>query len=280
MDEKNIKLEVGAIQQTLILPLWARARETDKKHPILKDPIAKDIISSIEYDFSLIESNKEFAENQQIQWALRAYHFDIKIREFLENNFNATVINIGAGLDTTFHRVDDGKVNWINIELPDVAALRQKIIPDKKREMTIAKSVFDFRWINDISRQTENRSIMFMAAGVFFYFSKSEMKRLLCKIAEIFPKSQIVFDVLSSWIWVALTNWAIMNKSEMASSIRLKWYLKKAALLQKWIASVKVIDEYSMFSRIQPKDYWDKKVIRDMKIGNFLKVYNMVHVQF
>ena len=85
------------------------------------------------------------------------------------------VVNIGAGLDTTFQRVGQGTVLWINIDLPDVAAMRQKLIrhqliPDSEREMTIAKSVFDFTWIDDISRWTKDRSIMFMAAGVLMYF--------------------------------------------------------------------------------------------------------------
>lgn len=278
MAEGSIKLDIGALQESLILPLWARAMETDKKHPIIHDPIAKKIISSLDYDFSQIESNKEFANNQQIQWALRAYHFDCKIREFLEHNDNATVINIGAGLDATFHRVDNGKVEWINIELPDVAHLREQIVPDMEREKTIATSVFDYNWMDDIVEQTKNRSIMFMAAGVFFYFSKAEMRRLLSKMADRFPKSQIVFDVLSSKVWVTLTNLVVMSRSGMDPSVRLKWYLKRARQLQKWIKPLKVIDEYSMFSRIQPGDDWDKKVIRDMKIGNTLKVYNMVHV--
>jgi hypothetical protein len=69
------------------------------------------------------------------------------------------IVNIGTGLDTTFQRVDEGTVLWINIDLPDVFALRQKLIPDSGREMTIAKSVFDFTWIDDISQWTESRSI-------------------------------------------------------------------------------------------------------------------------
>jgi len=46
----------------------------------------------------------------------------------IPKNGGAVVVNIGAGLDSTFQRVDPGTVRWINIDLPDVVAMRQKLI--------------------------------------------------------------------------------------------------------------------------------------------------------
>ena len=37
MKVQDIKIDLGAIQETLILPLWARAREMEKKNPIVYD---------------------------------------------------------------------------------------------------------------------------------------------------------------------------------------------------------------------------------------------------
>jgi O-methyltransferase involved in polyketide biosynthesis len=142
-------------------------------------------------------------ENHQLVWPIRAYNFDNCVQEFLVHNNNAVVVNIGAGLDTTFQRIDNGSVVWINIDLPDVAALRQKLIPDSEREMTIAKSVFDFTWIDDIVQQTMGRSIMFMAAGVLCYFKAIEVKALFCKLADAYPLAHVLFDAMSRFaIWV------------------------------------------------------------------------------
>ena len=124
MNNRNIKVELGAVQETLILPLWARAKDAEKKEPILGDTYARNIVSRIDYDFSKIETKQ--TANHQLVWPIRAYNFDSCVREFLAHNKSALVINIGAGLDTTFQRVDNGKILWINIDLPDVAALRQK----------------------------------------------------------------------------------------------------------------------------------------------------------
>jgi O-methyltransferase involved in polyketide biosynthesis len=128
------------------------------------------------------------ADHQSV-WAIRAYNFDNILEVFLANNSRAVVVNIGAGLDTTFQRVGEGTVLWINIDLPDVVALRQKLIPDSDREMTIAKSVFDFTWIDDISLWTKGRSILFMAAGVLCYFEAQEVEILFRKLAETYPSS-------------------------------------------------------------------------------------------
>ncbi len=97
---KDIKINLGEIQSTLLLPLWARARETEKKNPLIYDSYAKDIVAKIDYDFSRFEEGQ--IRNHQLIWVIRAYSFDNVIRAFLETNRHAVVINIGAGLDTTF----------------------------------------------------------------------------------------------------------------------------------------------------------------------------------
>lgn len=67
MEEQDIPLSTGNVQQTLIIPLWARAKETEKQHPLFCDPLAEESVHRIDYDFSGIEAKKEIAENQQIQ---------------------------------------------------------------------------------------------------------------------------------------------------------------------------------------------------------------------
>ena len=209
MKDRDLKIDLGAVQETLIIPLWARAKDAEKNYPILGDIYARDIVARIDYDFSRFE--KKYMKNHQLVWPIRAYNFDKCIREFLAQNSNAVVINIGAGLDTTFQRIDNRSVLWINIDLPDAAALRQKLIPDSEREMTIAKSIFDFTWIDDAARQTKGRAIMFMAAGVLCYFEASRVKALFRKLASAYPSAHVVFDAMSRFtVWIS--NRAVLRK--------------------------------------------------------------------
>ena len=277
MNDQDLKIDLGAVEETLVIPLWARAKDAEKKDPILNDTYAKDIVAKIDYDFSKIET--KYMENHQLVWTIRAYNFENCVREFLKNRNKAMVINIGAGLDTTFKRVDNGSVLWINIELPDVAALRQKLITDSEREKTIAKSLFDFTWMDDVAPQINGRSMLFMAAGVLCYFEPDEVETLFRKLADAYPSAHVLFDAMSRFtVW--FSNRAIIKKSGMDSSARLKWHLKRASSLRRWVDTIKIIEEYPMFSRVPIKEEWSKKLVRDIKIAGRLRLYNMVHVQF
>jgi len=274
MNSQANKIDLGAVQETLMLPLWARARETEKHNPIVCDPYAQNIVERIDYDFSQIEEGP--AADHQGVWAIRAYNFDNIVKGFLANNNRAVVVNIGAGLDTSFQRIDDGSALWINIDLPDVVALRQKLIPDSEREMTIAKSVFDFTWIDDISRWMEGRSILFTAAGVLCYFERQEVETLFRKLAGTYPSSHVIFDSMSRFVaWG--TNREILKNSRMDALI--KWHLKRASDLQKWVDTVKIVEEYPMLSRVPVLNDFSKKEILQIKIVGLFPFDNIIHVQ-
>ena len=276
MAEKDIKFDLSSVQETLVLPLWARAKEAEKDDPILCDHFAQEIVERIDYDFSKIKT--EHLESHQLVWPLRAYVFDDTVSTFLDMNRNAVVINIGAGLDTTFQRVDNGRVLWINIDLPDVADLRQKLIPDSEREITIARSVFDFAWIDDIARHTEGRSILFIAAGVLCYFTPSENEDLFRKLADTYPSAYLAFDAMS-WLTAWGTNRDLMKKSGFDKSALIKWHIKRASRLRKWVDSIKIVEEYPMFSRAPVKKDWSRKVLWGMWVSDRLRLYKMIHIQ-
>lgn len=284
MNHQNIKIDLGQVQETLMLPLWARAIETEKDNPVVSDPYARKIVESLDYDFTQIEEG-HMADHQSV-WAIRAYNFDNIIKTFLANNSKAVVVNIGAGLDTTFQRVDDGTVLWINIDLPDVIAMREKLtqeelIPELEREMTIAKSIFDFTWIDDISSWTKDRSIIFMAAGVLMYFNAQEVEILLRKLAETYPSSHVIFDSMS-WLPAWGSNREIkkiMKNSETDASPLIKWHLKRASGLQKWLDTIKIVEEYPMLSKLPSRNDFTKKQMWQIKIIGLFRFYNMIHVQ-
>lgn len=119
--EDSREINLGSIQETLLLPLWGRAIETQKQKPLLTDNQAVSIINSIPYDFTVISKNVN--KLTQVAWIARSIFFDKKIKAFINVFPEATIINIGCGLDTTFDRVDNGKIQWIDLDLPDTIDL-------------------------------------------------------------------------------------------------------------------------------------------------------------
>lgn len=77
------------------------AVETRKPRPLLVDPTAAHIIAT----------NVSFVS--QLSWIARSLHTDRTISEFLNEHPSATIVNLGCGLDTTFERVDNGKLSRV-----------------------------------------------------------------------------------------------------------------------------------------------------------------------
>jgi O-methyltransferase involved in polyketide biosynthesis len=45
-----VNVDLGAVQQTLFIPLAARARESRRRRPVLRDPRAAEILASVDFD--------------------------------------------------------------------------------------------------------------------------------------------------------------------------------------------------------------------------------------
>jgi O-methyltransferase involved in polyketide biosynthesis len=259
-----------------MLPLLARAMEAAKESPILRDTFARDIVLRADYDFAKLRAVLK-DELHQVSFAVRALNFDSEISGFLKRNGDGTVVNIGSGLDTTFRRVDNGRLRWVNLDLPDVIALRRQIIPDSERELTIAKSVFDFTWMDDMGDHSRDSPLLFMAAGVLCYFDPSGVRNLFRRLSGAYPSAHVVFD---SFAWFTTVAWNIgvkMGKAHVSAPMR--WHLQKASHLKKWVASIEVIEEYPMFQKVEGRDDWASKTIRGMRVIDFLRLYKMMHVQ-
>lgn len=276
MGNQKIRIDIGEVQKTLLFPLLARARETEKRDPVILDNLAIEIINTIENDLSEFEPLLA-NENHQLGMAIRACHFDTIIKEFLKTHDNAGIISIGAGLDTTFHRVDNGSILWFNIEMPDVVPFRQILIPDMDREQTIGKSVFDFSWMDDIASSLINRPVLIMAAGVLFYFKESEVEEIFKELSKSYPSAHVIFDSVP-WFTLWAQNREV-KKGRLPQLELWKWYLKKPSELRKWVPNIEIIDEYPIYDRVRIRDSWSIHMKIGIKITNMLRLYSINHVK-
>lgn len=189
--EQKIKFKKGTIQETLLLPLWGRAYETQKNNPRLIDKKAVDIIKKIDYDFSTIEKTQSMSQHG---WVARSLHTDSMVLWFIEKYPEATIVNIGCGLDTTFSRIDNGKIMFYELDLPDVIELRRNFYKDSDRHTSIASSFLETEWFEKIKIQD---GLLFLAGGVLYYFEEEQVKKFFIKAADYFKECDFFFDSLS-----------------------------------------------------------------------------------
>jgi O-methyltransferase involved in polyketide biosynthesis len=191
MTEQKHRVELGDVQQTLFIPLAARARETAKKQPVLRDPRAVELIESIDYDTA-----KYGRGAGGIVTVLRTAIFDHWVSAFLAQHPAGTVVELGTGLNTRFERVDNGQVHWFDLDLPDTIELRRKFFTDTDRRHMIAASLLDPGWLDTI--MSSPGPYFFVSEGVLVYLAEDDVTGALSRIAQRFPGAHIALDTYST----------------------------------------------------------------------------------
>lgn len=240
MTEK-VSVELGDVQITLFLPLWGRYIEAAKKKPVILDKTASEIIGKVNYNFAKL--SEVIHPVTQFEWIARSVHIDRTINGFLKKHPKATIINLGCGLDTTFHRADNGSLFWYDLDLPDVIELRKQFIPESERRKFISSSFLDDLWMKQLHVKD---NVLFMAAGVFYYIEESKMKEFFNKIASYFPGSEIVFDAASP-LGVRAANKHLIDKVGLGERSYLKWGVQTADEITKWNDKIEVVREYPIY---------------------------------
>jgi O-methyltransferase involved in polyketide biosynthesis len=274
MNEK-IKIELGEVQKTLLMPLWGRAKEYLKENPLIKDEYAYKIINKLDYDFDRMSGS--YNEHYQVNWATRAYHIDKIILNNLADFPDATIVNLGAGLDTTFQRIDNGRIFWYDLDLPDTIELRKKLIPESARNRLISKSILDFSWCRDVV--IRGSKVIFIAAGVFCYFDKKSVTEIFLRLIQEFPGSEIIFETMSKMlIW--LSNRQVAHKRGKAELSKMQWGCSSSKEIKKWSDKIQVIQEFPIYSNIMIREQWSKQTIFQIRMTEYFKWVNIMHLRF
>ena len=137
----------------MVAPIWTSYWIDGASPNYYRKPYeyAVDLVEKIDYDFSKFKD----AWMTQVGCSIRAKILDIQTKRFVQKNPYGIIINIGCGLDTRFFRVDNGKLKWYELDLPESMEVREKFFNETDRYKMISKSVFDFSWISDIKKDNQ-----------------------------------------------------------------------------------------------------------------------------
>jgi methyltransferase (TIGR00027 family) len=239
---------LDGVAETLLLPLYIRAMESQRPDALIKDDKAVTLVEQIRYDSSWM-AKMRVDEEDKVGLVLRNREFDQYVRDFLAYNSEAVVVHIGCGLDSRFERVDNGQIEWYDLDLPEVIELRLKLIGGEgARYHLLACSVFDSAWPS-VASAHRPRPFLFLAEGVLMYFEESQVKSLVLTLRDHFPGSELVFDAFSPFL-VRMNNLRI---SRTKIGARYHWGLKRGQDLESWGDGITLLDEWFVFSRPEPR---------------------------
>ncbi len=270
------------LESTMVGPLWARATYSQKFPEVLSDNQSVQLIEQVkakhpdaQAEFSIME--KFINEFYGLIFLIRARTFDDAVHQFLSTHPNSTIVNIGCGLDTTFSRVDNGRILWYDLDLAAAIEYRRQFLSESARNRYIARSAFDTSWMKEITFSPEN-GIFCFAGGLFHYFPESDVATLVDAMATQFPQGELFFDMVSRFGIRILKR---RFKSFGIEGIDIQFGLGNARKqILDWSHRVQLLDWFPMFSRISKNSKWKWKTRMMMRLSDWLKVASFIHIRF
>jgi O-methyltransferase involved in polyketide biosynthesis len=186
-------VQLQGIPETALWTLYMRAVEAGRPDSVIDDPQAVRLLERIDFPFE-----ERFGPPRAGQWqALRARAFDDEVSRFLAANPDGTVVALGEGLETGFWRVDNGSVNWLSVELPEMAALRRELLPEAPNLRLIESSALDEGWMDEVD---SSRGVLLTAQGLLMYFTRDQVYGLIDACRKRFPGGGLIFDAIPRWL--------------------------------------------------------------------------------
>jgi len=244
------------VSNTALVTLACHIQDTRRRHPILND---RSSLKALEYlNTNLGEEsrkvlNKKVRKNLEKHTAIRAKQYDSYARNFLDKNPDATIINIGCGLDHRFERIDNGLCTFWDLDLPDIMQLKSRIFPPEERYRQLSQSVFETNWMDKVG----DKPTLLLAEGVFMYCDEMDIKWLFTEIHHKLGGAEFVFEVFSSkWLrgWKKkMVDFKLRKQLKFGKDAGFRFGIEDSEAIEKWSLDYNFIGDWSYFDVIRPK---------------------------
>jgi O-methyltransferase involved in polyketide biosynthesis len=234
--------EFTPVEQTAFLTEYARALDSRWPRPILGDRLADEIVARIDYDFAGLG----LPASVVCQSSLRAKMLDDRVRSFTSEHPDAVVVDLGAGLDTGMQRVKPPTtVDWYSVDLPNVIALRDELVPAAGPAHSVAASVADDSWTDTIPA---DRPTMLIADGLLAFLPEDVIIRLFRHITDHFGSGEMAFNDYGRIGW--FSRLAVkLAPQKMFSAVGSQWGyrgFKDARVPETWNPRLRLVEEASL----------------------------------
>jgi O-methyltransferase involved in polyketide biosynthesis len=145
-------------------------------------------------------------------------------------------------LDNRFWRVDNGKVNWYDLDMAPVIDLRAWFYPPHERYHTITSSVTELAWMAQV--EASQRPVLAIAEGLLMYLDETQVKALLLGLRETFPGCRLAADVFSRLTARSATKHPSLHQTGAS----LGWGVDDPGEVEAWAPGIRLLEEW-YFSR-------------------------------
>ena len=222
----DTKVDPGlkSVPETMLWTLHNRASEAVRPDGILKDDEGVRIYKSIDYDYE-----RSFRKADGVH-AIRAVVFDRELKKWIESHPEGFVVGLAEGLETQCKRVDNGRIRWLSIDLPEGMEVRERFIAPTDRFKHLGMSALDESWMEKVDA---SNGVFITVQGLFMYLQPDDVRTIMQKIAKRFPGAVMMFDTSPTWMsehtkkgWQKTPNYKVphmpwgLNRNEVEPTIR------------------------------------------------------------
>jgi O-methyltransferase involved in polyketide biosynthesis len=262
---ENMPAGIGDVASTSFITLYCHALETLSDNPILSDPKSVEITNELNKTLSRSDRTLDrilvsgtLDRRLIVHIAIRAKKYDDYARNFLQRFPDGVIVNIGCGLDSRFLRIDNGRVVFYDLDLPEITAIKKVFFSMTERYHIISSSVLDFDWMAEV-RQHKG-PFLFMAEGVFMYLEVRDVRSLVLKIRETFPGSELVSEVVNAlWLRYPLKNildYKMRWQVHLGKDAMFRSGISDGREMEQWHSGIQFLDEWSYFDSEEKKLGW------------------------
>jgi O-methyltransferase involved in polyketide biosynthesis len=259
-------IHLDAVSETLFLPLYALALESLRPNPIMVDRGAVDLTRQLNASFANSDKRiyRQLAKGRLprtllTSMALRIRQYDRYVMAFLEQAPDGVVVSLGCGLDDRRRRVDNGRVRWYDLDLPEVIAFRRQFLPETERMRFIASSVLDFAWLDEIPGEPGPR-FLFLAEGLFMYLPPDGVRSLVTKLCDRYPGAELVAEVANRRIvrmmQGRLGRGKFRRQFGVSENVVYQFGLDNSREIESWAPGLAFLDDWTYFDEAEPKLGW------------------------
>ena len=251
---------------TSLLTLYGRALESRTRNPIFVDRHALAVTEKLNPVLadSKVKLLRRLAAGRLdprlgVHIALRSQQYDDYVRQFLATHTQGVVVNIGCGMDMRFERVDDGRLLFFDLDLPEVISLKKQYVEENERYHLLACSVFEKDWMEGVL-QYGPRPVLFLAEGVFMYLDPTLVRDLVLTLCDRFKNTELVFEtVKKGWtegFMKKMVSFKMQKQLFLGPGTEYRFGIADKRALESWHPGLKFIDDWSYFDTDHAKLGW------------------------
>lgn len=172
-----------------------------------------------------------------------------------------------VGWTRVFFRIDNGKCQKFDLDLPGIIELKQKLINETYRYHMIGQSVLDYDWMDQVEEL--DRPVIFLIEGVLMYLPEADVKDLILAMQSRFPESELVCE-LTNQTWVEgvygkMSSMKMKHPFDMVQDAGFQFGVDSPDAMETWGKGIEFIEQWFYMHDNHPK-LGAMRIFRNMRI--------------